>query len=62
MSNKVAPPESGVDALGASEAGVQSLKSYFTMFAPLVLWFYVIPFMTAQIFEHPTEWVAKPGT
>mmetsp|Transcript_13778 Transcript_13778/g.17412 ORF Transcript_13778/g.17412 Transcript_13778/m.17412 type:complete len:209 (-) Transcript_13778:780-1406(-) len=32
------------------------------MFAPLILWFYLIPALTALIFVHETEWVEKPGT
>jgi len=62
MSNKVTAPDRSVDALGAGDAGVTQLKSYFTMLAPLIVWFYVIPLLTRQIFETQMEWIEKPGS
>lgn len=59
MSNKVAAPDASVDALGAGDSGASSLKSYVTMLSPILIWYYVTPFLTGQIFPVQTEWVEQ---
>lgn len=55
MSNKCEPPSKNVDALGAGDAGISAMwgtfKSYFTMVAPFLIWYYVIPELTSLIFS-----------
>ena len=62
MSNRVTAPDRATDALGAGDAGVSQLKSYFTMLAPMMLWFYIIPALTGLLFEKEYEWQEKPGS
>ena len=59
--NKCAAPDASVDALGAGDSGVSQLKGYFTMIAPMIIWMYVVPWITGQIFPTQFEWIEKPG-
>ena len=59
MSNKVAAPDASVDALGAGDSGASSIKSYVTMMSPILVWYWVTPFITGQIFPKQTEWVEQ---
>ena len=60
MSNKCEPPTKNVDALGASEAGVSQLKTYMTMFAPVILYSYVVPAITGMVFVQEKMMVPGP--
>ena len=59
MSNKCEPPSKEVDALAAGEAGAAKIKGYFTMCAPFLIWWYVIPAITSQIFPKETMMVEQ---
>ena len=59
MSNKVEPPKN-VDALGASESGISSMKGYVTMLAPVLIYSYVIPAICSMLFEQ--QKIMVPGS
>ena len=60
MSNKCDPPNKNVDALGASEAGVNTLKGYMTMLAPVFIYSYLVPTICSILFVQ--EKMMVPGT
>ena len=57
MSNKCEPPTKNVDALGASEAGVNTIKTYATMLAPVFIYSYLVPAIVSMIFVQETMMV-----
>lgn len=59
MSNKCEPPNKSVDALGASEAGVNTVKSWITMLAPVFIYSYAVPAITSMLFVK--EKIMVPG-
>ena len=60
MSNKCEPPRKNVDALGASEAGVNNIKGYINMFAPIIIYSYVVPAITSMVFVQEKMLVPGP--
>ena len=60
MSNKCEPPSKSVDALGASEAGVNSIKGYITMLAPVFIYSYLIPAISSMLFVQEKMMVPGP--
>ena len=61
MSNKCEPPTSkNVDALGASEAGVNALMGYMKILAPVFIYSYLVPAICSMIFE--PQMMMVPGT
>ena len=50
MSNRVEPPSKSVDSLGAGDSGVSQLKGLFTLFAPIFIWSYAVPFFCSLLF------------
>ena len=59
MSNKCEPPTKNVDALGASEAGVNTIKTYATMLAPVFIYSYLVPAIVSMLFVQ--EKMMVPG-